>query len=114
MKLSSVPTHSVLKWANVLLRRCPSTPLCMKFNVKVKLFLHLIKHRSVKMYGGIKIYLFLHAFLISTLDICEWSVSHSGNFTPGEKACDTYWIEAYVRLDVVVPDKFNFLYRNYY
>jgi hypothetical protein len=33
------------------------------------MFLYLIKNRAVKMYGGIKVYLHVHAFLISALDV---------------------------------------------
>lgn len=58
------------------------------------------------MYGGIKVYLYLHAFLISALDICKWSLSYSDHNTPRERAHDTYWIKACVFLDVVVLDNF--------
>lgn len=56
------------------------------------------------MYGGIKVY--LHASLISALDMCEWSLSYSDHINPRERAHDTYWIEACVFLDVVVLDNF--------
>jgi hypothetical protein len=38
----------------------------VKVMIKVKLFLYLNKHHTVKTYGGVEIY--LHAFLNSALD----------------------------------------------
>jgi hypothetical protein len=34
----------------------------------------------------------LHAFLTSALDGGEWPASHSGHFTPRERAPGTHWI----------------------
>jgi hypothetical protein len=49
-----------------------------------KLSLCLIKHHAMKKYWGVEVQ--LHVFLISALDGGEWSASHHGRFTPGEKA----------------------------
>jgi hypothetical protein len=46
----------------------------------------------------------LHAFLTSALDGSEWSASHPGLFTPGERASGTLlisWAGSRVGLDVV-------------
>jgi hypothetical protein len=34
--------------------------------------------------------------LTSALDVGEWSTSHSGHFTPRERASGTHWIEGWV------------------
>jgi hypothetical protein len=47
---------------------------------EVKLSLCLIKHQEIKMYKGVEVK--LCAFLISSLDGCEWSVSCPSHFTP--------------------------------
>jgi hypothetical protein len=61
---------------------------------KVKLSLCLIKHHSIKTYGGVEVY--LHAFLISALDGGEWSASHPGRYTNRERSPDTHWIGGWV------------------
>jgi hypothetical protein len=40
----------------------------------------------------------IHTFLISALDGGDWSASHPGRFTPGERAPGTHWIEGWVGL----------------
>jgi hypothetical protein len=42
----------------------------------------------MKTYGKVKVQ--LHAYLTSTLDEGEWSVSRPGRFTPREKASSTH------------------------
>jgi uncharacterized membrane protein len=44
----------------------------------VKLFLGIIKHQEMKMYGGLKVH--LHVFLTSALDKSEFSDSLAGRF----------------------------------
>jgi hypothetical protein len=57
---------------------------------KVKLSLYLIKwappHEDVWRREGIA-----PPVLISVLDDCEWSESHPGRFTPGERVPGTHW-----------------------
>jgi hypothetical protein len=54
--------------------------------VKVKLPLCLIKHRAIRTYGGVGVW--LHAFLTSALDGGELLVSRPGCFTPwGKSLC---------------------------
>jgi hypothetical protein len=48
----------------------------------------------MKMYGGGRG--IAPPFLTLALDGGEWSVSHSGHFTPGEIAPGTYWIGGWV------------------
>jgi hypothetical protein len=43
-----------------------------------------MKHCSMNTYGGVDVY--VQAFLTSTLDGGEWSVSRPGRFTSGEIA----------------------------
>jgi hypothetical protein len=43
----------------------------------------------MKAYGGVDIY--IHLFLTSSLAGGEWSASHPGSFTPGERAPGTHW-----------------------
>jgi hypothetical protein len=53
---------------------------------KVHFSLCLIKHyiRTMKTYGGVEVS--LHAFLNSSLNGGQWSISHFGCFTSGEGA----------------------------
>jgi hypothetical protein len=46
----------------------------------MKLFLRLIQDHDIKACGGVEVY--LHAFLISILDVEEWPVSRLGSKTP--------------------------------
>jgi hypothetical protein len=46
------------------------------------------------MYGLVDVQ--IHIFLISALVGGEWSVSHAGRFTPGERALGTHWIGGWV------------------
>jgi hypothetical protein len=48
----------------------------------------------MKTYGGVDVQ--IHIFLTSVLVGCEWSVSRSDRFTPGERALGTNWIEGWV------------------
>jgi hypothetical protein len=41
------------------------------------------KHHAMKTYEEMEVY--LHAFLTSALDGCEWSASRPGRFTPGKE-----------------------------
>jgi hypothetical protein len=50
---------------------------------KVKLFLQLIKHHTMKTYWGVEVK--FQAFLTSVLDGGEWSASRPDSFTPKEK-----------------------------
>jgi hypothetical protein len=50
----------------------------------------ILKYHAMKTRGGVEIQ--LHEFLISALDGGEWSASHPGRFTPGERAPGTHWI----------------------
>jgi hypothetical protein len=53
-----------------------------------------IKHYAMKAYGGVDIY--NHIFLTSVLVGGEWSASHPGRFTPGERAPDAHWTGCWV------------------
>jgi hypothetical protein len=44
----------------------------------------------MKAYGGVDVQ--HHIFLTSALAGGEWSASHPGCFTPGERAPSTHWI----------------------
>jgi len=55
---------------------------------------YLIKHHAVKMYGEAEVY--LHAFLISALDVDEWLLSRPSRFTPWERAPGTIYIRGWV------------------
>jgi len=46
----------------------------------------------MKTYGGMEVP--IHAFL--TLELDEWSASHPGRFTPGERAFGSHWIKVRV------------------
>jgi len=59
--------------------------------VNVKLCLFLIKYSTTKTNGGMEVY--LHAFLTSELDGCEWSASLTDLFPPRERVPTTHWIE---------------------
>jgi hypothetical protein len=48
----------------------------------------------MKVYGGVEVQ--IHIFLTSTLAGGEWSASHPGRFTPGERASGTHWIGGWV------------------
>jgi hypothetical protein len=48
----------------------------------------------MKMYVGVDVY--THVFLTSALVGSEWSASHSGRFTRGERAPGTHWIGGWV------------------
>jgi hypothetical protein len=41
-------------------------------------------------YGGVDVW--IHIFLTLALAGGEWSASHPGHFTPGERALGTHWI----------------------
>jgi hypothetical protein len=56
---------------------------------KTKLFLCLIRHHVMNMYGGVAIY--LHAFLTSAIQGGEWSAWRLSRFTPEERAPGTHW-----------------------
>jgi hypothetical protein len=72
-----------------------------------KLSLCLTKYHAMKTIGGVEVQ--LHAFLTSALDGGEWSASHPGCFTPGERAPGTHCIGGGVGsraiLDMVVKKK---------
>jgi hypothetical protein len=57
---------------------------------KVTLSQCLTKHYAMKTYGGVDVY--IHIFLTSALVRGEWSASHPGRFTSGERAPRTHWI----------------------
>jgi hypothetical protein len=61
---------------------------------QVKLSLYLTKqalcHYATKAYGGVDVY--THEFLTSALLGGEWSASHTGHFTSGERAPSTHWM----------------------
>jgi hypothetical protein len=42
--------------------------------------------------------LYIHISLISALAWGEWSASHAGRFTPGERAPGIHWIGGWVNL----------------
>jgi hypothetical protein len=44
----------------------------------------------MKAYGGVDVQ--IHISLTSALVGCEWSVSHPGSFTPGERSPGPHWI----------------------
>jgi hypothetical protein len=48
----------------------------------------------MKTYGGVDVQ--IHVFLTSALVGGEWSASHPGLFTPGERAPGTHWIEGWM------------------
>jgi hypothetical protein len=54
----------------------------------------LKEHHNMKAYWGVEVQ--LHAFLSSVLDGGEFSASHTGRFTPRERAPGTHWIEGWV------------------
>jgi hypothetical protein len=53
----------------------------------------------------------IHTFLTSALDGGEWTASHPGRFTPGERAPGTHWIGGWVgpRADLDDVEKRKFL-----
>jgi hypothetical protein len=54
----------------------------------------LTKYDSMKTYGGVDVQ--THVFFTSTLVGGEWSASHPGRFTPGERAPSTHLIGGWV------------------
>jgi len=52
----------------------------------------------------------IQALLTSALDGGEWSASHPGCFTPGERTSGTHWIRGWVglrvSLDTVMKSKY--------
>jgi hypothetical protein len=62
----------------------------------------------MKAYGVVDIY--IHIFLTSALAGGEWSASHSGRFTPGERTPGTHligdWVDPGAGLDDVEKRKF--------
>jgi hypothetical protein len=77
----------------------------------VKLFLCLlIKHYVMNAYGGVDV--LIHVFLTSTLVGGEWSASHSGRFTPGERARGSHWVGDWVghRAGLDNLEKWKFLF----
>jgi hypothetical protein len=65
----------------------------------------------VKAYWGVEVW--LHAFLTLALYGGGWSASHTGRFTPSERAPGTHWIGGWVGpragLDTIVKEKFQTL-----
>jgi hypothetical protein len=70
--------------------------LLILYQVKINaiLSLCLTKYHAMKMYWVVETY--LHAFLTSALDGCEWSASQPGHFTLRERAPSTHWIGGWV------------------
>jgi hypothetical protein len=62
--------------------------------VKVKFYLSLTKHHNLKMYLEVEV--LVNEFLTSTMHGGEWSASHPGRFTPGERVPCTDWIGGWV------------------
>jgi hypothetical protein len=62
----------------------------------------------MKAYGGVDVY--IHIYLTSSLDGAEWSASHSGRFTPGERAPGTLWIVGWVGPRAGLDDVEKILY----
>jgi hypothetical protein len=56
--------------------------------------LYLIKHYTMKAYGGVNVY--IHIFLTSATAGGEWSASRACRFTPGKRAPVTHWIGGWV------------------
>jgi hypothetical protein len=56
--------------------------------------LNLTKHHAMKTYWEVEVQ--RHAFLTSTLEGGEWTASHPGRLTPGERASGTPWVGGWV------------------
>jgi hypothetical protein len=71
-----------------------SFPISCVRSAKVKLSLCLYKYHAMKAYWGSGD--IVPRILTSALHGGEWSASHSGRFTPRERAPDTHWIGGWV------------------
>jgi hypothetical protein len=56
----------------------------------VPVLFFITEHDNLKSYWGAEVW--VHAFLTSSQDGEEWSVSRPGRFTPRERTLDTCWI----------------------
>jgi hypothetical protein len=54
----------------------------------------LIKYHDMKTYGDVEVY--VHVFLISAHDGCEWSTSRLTTFLSGKEPPDTHWMGGWV------------------
>jgi len=61
---------------------------------KVNFFLCLITRHAMMTHGWVTVY--LHAFLTSALDRCEWSASGASRFIRRERTPGTNWIGGFV------------------
>jgi len=63
----------------------------------------------MKTYVGVEVR--LHAFLVSVVGGCEWSVSRPGRFIPGERVPSTHWLGGWdgsrAGLDAVTKKKIS-------
>jgi hypothetical protein len=65
----------------------------------------LTEHQTMKAYLGVEVY--LHTFLTSAIDGCEWSTSRPGRFILRERATDTHWIGVLSSSPLPTQDKYT-------
>jgi hypothetical protein len=97
-----------LKKTSVTVENCEWSSASFFVAQETCLCAQLIKHITIKGYGGVNEY--IHVFLTSAIFGDEWSASGPGRFTSGERApgtdCIGGWVDPRAGLDEVEKRKF--------